>query len=49
MATNKDDYCYGNKFSAQNMSDLFQKCAKSELAQEVDMDCYLDAWEELIR
>ena len=49
MASNKDDGCYGKSFSAKNMSELFQKCAKSNNAQEVDMDCYLAAWEELIR
>jgi len=34
-------------FSVTKMSDLFQKCALSDLAREVDMDKYLDAWEEL--
>ena len=49
MASSRTGECSGQVFSAKNMSVLFQECAKSENAQEVDMDCYLNAWEELIR
>ena len=37
-----------NGFSVMQMSDLFSKCAQNDV-EEVDMDCYLDAWDELIR
>ncbi|CAK8690534.1 unnamed protein product [Clavelina lepadiformis] len=50
--TNMGDECPSkgeNTFSAANMSVLFQECAKSKRAREVDMDHYLAAWDELIR
>ena len=46
---NMADGCKDERFSVTNMSELFQKCAKSKHAEEVDMDSYLDAWGELIR
>nr|XP_002129818.1 ceramide-1-phosphate transfer protein [Ciona intestinalis] len=36
-------------FSVMKMSKLFQECATSPKARQVDMDRYLDAWDELIR
>nr|CAB3233603.1 ceramide-1-phosphate transfer protein [Phallusia mammillata] len=51
MASSTKVDCSDKKamFSITNMSNLFQKCAKSDKAQQVEMDLYLDAWEELIR
>ena len=48
MAEKKGE-CSSKTFSAKNMSELFQKCAKADNAEQVDMDCYLAAWDELIK
>lgn len=37
------------KFSVTNMSVMFDKCANNDEIKNVNMDCYLEAWGELIK